>query len=470
MNAIELDQVTFSYSGEAPVLSGARFQAEYGKITLLCGQSGAGKSTVLSLVCGIIPNLVEGTLSGRVLINGEDIQGKKLHEVCRSVGVVLQNADAQIVHASVEDELAFGAENFAIPPEVISGRIEDACVRMKLEKNWKTRSLSGGQKQRLMTGCILVTGQKILILDEPLANLDQEGAHQLLSALSYLAGKGYCILLVEHRLDLVSAYADAIWHLEKGVLHPVAERNALLRRDERIILPDAEAQAAGDVLFDLSHVAYSAAGRRILEDVSFCVRRGESILLLGENGCGKTTLLRLIAGLARPRGGTIAQKLLPGKRPGGKKWFQSVGVVYQNPNYQLFMPTVLQEVSYHAVSEEYAEQILRDFSLGHLKDRHPQSLSEGQKRRLTIAAVLAADPEVLLLDEPTVGQDYEALEELIALLSAWQKRRRGTLISVTHDRRCAEALCTHAILIEGGRVSEEGDAALARKYFFGMQL
>lgn len=163
MNAIELKQVNFSYDGKTKILENTDFTAEYGEVTLLSGHSGEGKSTLMYIVSGIIPNVNYGELSGDVKIAGEDIKGKKLGYICRKVGVVLQNADEQIIQKIVEDEIAFGCENLAFPPEKIQKQIEIVCRLMKLDTKWTCRTLSGGQKQRLITASTLAMGQKIII-------------------------------------------------------------------------------------------------------------------------------------------------------------------------------------------------------------------------------------------------------------------------------------------------------------------
>lgn len=258
----------------------------------MSGHSGEGKSTFMYIVSGIIPNVNYGRLSGEVFVGGENIKGKKLGYICRRVGVVLQNADEQIIQKIAEDEIASGCENLAFPPESIQKQIEIVCNLMKLDKKWTCRTLSGGQKQRLITASTLAMGQKIIILDEPLANLG--------AIVQYI--------------------------------------------DEKF-----------------------------------------------------------------------------GQKPkGSRAWYKKVGIVYQNPDYQLFMPTVRQEISFGAKSEEYAAEIAELFGVKHLWERHPQSLSEGQKRRVSIAAVAACEPEVLLLDEPTVGQDYDGYFEI--------REQRGTYL------------------------------------------
>lgn len=469
MKAIELKQVSFSYEGsDAPVLDGVDFFVEYGEVALLSGLSGEGKSTVLSLIAGIIPSLTPGTVAGEVCLDGQNAAGKRMGEICRQAGVVLQNADAQIIQQIVEDEIAFGCENFAFGAEKIKQCIERACDSMKLNPEWKTRTLSGGQKQRLITASALATEQRILVLDEPLANLDKEGALLLMTALQSLAKQGYAVLVVEHRLDMVLPFVDSVWNIRAGKIDRVEDKAKYVSSQARQIA-DACPPFRGDQnAFVLKGAGFSVKNRDILKDVCIDVKKGSRTLLLGENGCGKTTLLRLLAGLYRPTSGKILQYVdAPcGKKPkANKAWFKRVGVVYQNPNYQLFMPTVEQEVAYGAVSGDYAARMLRLFQIEHLKHRHPQSLSEGQKRRVSIAAVAAAAPEVLLLDEPTVGQDYAGLRELVRILNELHLESGNTLITVTHDVRCAEALCDRAFFIANGSVCEEGGKELVRRYF-----
>lgn len=468
MSAVELKNLTFSYDGKAQIFSGANFSAEYGKIELVAGHSGEGKSTLLSIISGIIPNVTEGVLGGEVLIDGEDIKGKKLGTVCRKVGVVLQNADEQIIQKIVEDEIAFGCENLAFPEDKIQKQIEIVCKLMKLEPKWQTRSLSGGQKQRLITASTLAMGQKIIILDEPLANLDKAGANQLMGTLRSLTKAGYCVIVVEHRLDMVLPYVDGVWHIGGGKVTKIDDKDGYLKSQTAVIADRCKPFTGADPLISLNNVAFSAKDREILKGVTFDVPKGGRVVLLGENGCGKTTLMRLIARLYKPTGGAITQYISPElkqKPKGSRKWFKKVGVVYQNPDYQLFMPTVRQEIAFGAKTPEYAESIMEMFGLKRLENRHPQSLSEGQKRRVSIAAVVACEPELLLLDEPTVGQDYKGLCELVEILNILHEKTGNTMITVTHDRRCVEALCDRTVIISDGKVESEGGKSLAASYF-----
>ena len=459
--AVEFKNVSFSYGENCDfVLKNSDFFLEYGEVSLLAGFSGSGKSTVLSILTGIIPNLTGGNLKGSVFVDGQDISGKKINSICKKVALVMQNAENQIIHDTVEDEIAFGMENFAFEKHKMEEQIEKSCKMLNLERQWQTRTLSGGQKQRLITASALSTEQKIILLDEPLANLDTDGTLLLMQTLKTLSRKGYAVLIVEHRLDELMEYVDSVWNISGKKLVKINDKEKFLS-EQTVFIKDIckknTENVAAEILFSLKNVKYSVNGREILKDISFDIKKGERVVLCGQNGCGKTTLLRLIARLADCSGGQIMQNL--DKKLGQKqkmssgiknKWFKKVGVVYQNPNYQLFMPTVLEEIEFACFSKEYAKKIIRLFALEPILSRHPQSLSEGQKRRVSIAAVLACRPEVLILDEPTVGQDYEGLCSLTDILNKIHEETKNTMISVTHDKRCINALCDHKIFIENG--------------------
>lgn len=468
MNAIELNQVTFSYDEKENVLDNIRFVAEYGKVTLLSGHSGEGKSTLLSIISGIIPNVTRGRLSGEVRIDGEDAKGKGLGDICRKVGLVLQNADEQIVHKIAEDEIAFGCENLAFPQKRIQRQIEIVCKLLNLDKEAKCKTLSGGQKQRLITASTLAMGQKILILDEPLANLDKEGGRMLMEVLSQLAKAGYCVLVSEHRLDVVLPYVDTVWHMENKGIQKIEDKEGYLKRQTTKIIDSCPSFTNEQPLFQLNHVSFTAKKKEILKDITLQIPRAGRTILLGENGCGKTTLLNLITRLEKLSGGEITQYLderFQKRKRGSKAWFRKVGVVYQNPDYQLFMPSVEKEIEFGADSKEYASHIAKLFHIKHLFPRHPQALSQGQKRLVSIAAVLAGKPEVLLLDEPTVGQDYERLCQMVKVLNEIHAKTKNTMITITHDLRCAEALCDTAYWIADGVVKKGGGKELVREYF-----
>lgn len=460
--AIRLKEVSFKYDGaKENVLENINLTVEYGETVLLSGVSGEGKSTLLSIINGVIPFVNSGEFSGSVEIDGKDVTKLKISERSKLIGTVLQNADEQIIYDLVNEEIAFGCENLNIASEEIDRRIERFTTLMQIEKNAKTKTLSGGQRQRLITASTLAMEQKIIILDEPLANLDTHTAHILLKALRNLANSGYAVLIVEHRLDVVKNYIDKVMRIENKQLFTSTDINDLNSGIKTI--PHVDGSLPGEVLIKSEKLFFAAGDRNIIDGLDIEIRAGERIVLLGENGCGKTTLMRMLARLNKPNDGALSQTITKSKKA-NSKWFSKVGYVYQNPTYQLFMPTLLSEISFKAKSEEMARKMINAFGLSGLEQRHPQSLSEGQKRRASIAAVCASEPTVLFLDEPTVGQDYENLCKTVETVNKINKNLGTAIVTVTHDKRCAGALADRVLIMENGKISRQGDYRLANEF------
>lgn len=460
--AIRLKDVSFKYDGAAEnVFENINLTVEYGETVLLSGVSGEGKSTLLSIINGVIPFVNSGEFSGSVEIDGNDVTKLKISERSKLIGTVLQNADEQIIYDLVNEEIAFGCENLNIASEEIDRRIERFTTLMQIEKNAKTKTLSGGQKQRLITASTLAMEQKIIILDEPLANLDTHTAHILLKALRNLANSGYAVLIVEHRLDVVKNYIDKVMRIENKQLFTSTDINDLNSGIKTI--PHADGSLPGEVLIKGEKLFFAAGDRNIIDGLDIEIRAGERIVLLGENGCGKTTLMRMLARLNKPNDGMLSQTITKSKKA-NSKWFSKVGYVYQNPVYQLFMPTLLSEIFFKAKSEETAREMINAFGLSGLEQRHPQSLSEGQKRRASIAAVCASEPTVLFLDEPTVGQDYKNLCKTVETVNKINENLGTAIVTVTHDKRCAGALADRVLIMENGKISRQGDYRLANEF------
>lgn len=463
--AISVRDVSFAYDA-APenTLENVSFDISYGEFVLLCGMSGEGKSTLLSIISGVIPNINHGKLSGSVFIDGKDVTALKISERARLVGSVLQNADEQIVYDCAKDEIAFGLENLNTPNEEITRRIAACCELMQVDKNAGTRNMSGGQKQRLITASTLAMGQRIIILDEPLANLDNRGAHILLSALRELSKSGYAVLLVEHRFDVIKPYIDKVMTIEnKGVRLSEEISETVVKT-----LPPVQGRGIGEVLIRLKRLSFSAGKRTILDGIDFEVKKGERTVILGDNGCGKTTLLRTVSRLNKPSSGEFIQSIVRSRRA-CSEWFSKVGYVYQNPTYQLFMPTLLSEIAFRAKSPEKAQELIDSLGLSGLEKRHPQSLSEGQKRRAGIAAICAGEPEVLILDEPTVGQDFDNLKRIVDTVNKLNRETGCAVVTVTHDKRCIAALCDRAVIMSDGHIVKTGDLLAAYEYIQGRQ-
>ena len=458
--AVKLKCESFSYGTEQDnlpeILENFEIQINYGEITLISGLSGSGKSTLLSLINGIIPRVVNGNFKGEIFIDGKNSFGMSMSEISQKVGTVLQNAEEQIIHQVVEDEIAFGCENFGFPADEISNQIEKSCQIMQLNKNWKTRTLSGGQKQRLVSASTLAMKTPILIFDEPLANLDVQGAKILLSLLKNLAAEGKAIVLVEHRLDVILPFVDKIWELKDKKLFLVNDKNEYLKSQINIIKDSKENFVASkELALEIQDLKKSFGKREILKGLNFKIYKGERILLSGENGSGKSTLLSIIGRLQKSDSGKIIQNLESKcNSRANKKWFKTCGIIFQNPNYQLFMPSVKEEILFATDDKSYALEIAEKLELTPLLNCHPQSLSEGQKRRLTVAAILAQKPKLLLLDEPTVGQDYHTLQKMITLINEIHRTQKNTIITITHDIRCTKSLCDRELKLKDGVIVE----------------
>lgn len=450
MMAIEIKNLYFKYTKDSPlILKDINMSVEYGKITLLTGPSGSGKSTILSIVSGIIPHIERGLIKGDIFIDDKNTKDLKMKDIIKSVGITLQNADEQITSEIVEDEIAFGLENMNKSMEDIKNSIDSICSIMSLDKYKKCRSLSGGEKERLIFACTLALDKKIVILDEPLANLDSNGCEILLKALKDLKNKGYAVLIVEHRLDTLIDFVDVIYNIENGIINEIENKTDYLNKVSKEIDVSFKSNIK-DTLIKFENVSYKLKkeNKVLLHDLNFEIKMGERVLILGENGAGKTTLTKLILGLKKISNGkyTYNSKY----KVGSKKWFREVAVVYQNPSYELFMPSVKDELLFGGNKMEEVEEILDLFGMSDLIDRHPLSLSEGQKRKLTVALALIKKPKLLILDEPTVGQDYESLKMLINIINKYYETYNMTIITISHDKRCMKALGDKILYLNDG--------------------
>lgn len=464
---IDVKDLSFKYEDDV-ILENINFSINKGEFVLFSGPSGQGKSTLIYLLCGIIPHIIYGKAKGEILVNGENILDKKVAEISKEIGITLQNAENQIIQKYVEDELAFGAENIGLKKEQIKKQLETISKIFKLNLKDECRTLSGGQKQKLITGSTLMMGQKIIVLDEPLANLDKTSSIELIKILKGLTKAGFTILIAEHRLDFLMSSADRVFKVSNKKCVEIHDFLTFIKDELNQISVKKREKPCKNLLFSLKNVSFKVGKQSILNDINLDIYAGEKVLLLGENGAGKTTLIRILARLNKIKEGEFKTFVIYKNKTikrANKHWFKKVGVVYQNPNYQLFMKTVFDEINFQAYSPEYRDYIISLFNLENLLTRHPQSLSEGQKRKVTIAAILAMKPEVLLLDEPTVGQDFDSLKNLIEILEKIHKETNNTMISITHDARCANALCDKSVYIKDKTISEIGSEELVNKFF-----
>lgn len=456
MKAISLKNVYFRYSEDEPILlKDLSYDFEYGKFYLVFGDSGGGKSTILSLLNGRIPHYQEGQFKGQIIYDGQDIYERDIGERSAFMSSLFQNPDEQILYDKVEDELAFPLENIGVPREEMGKKIQHSCEILSLEKDARTGTLSGGEKQRLEACTTLSLPNKIILLDEPLANLDKASSELLLQELKRRAKEeGYCVILVEHRLDRLKPYIDVAVKIEGGKLVEIEDPF------HEEVLPSTETKADKEVVLSAQNMGVLMKKKRILQGISFELHQGEKLLVIGDNGAGKTTLLRALSGLIKHQEGTIESPYLK-KR---KDWFKQIGYLFQNPDYQLFLKTVEEEIFLSGVDEEYAHHLIEVFNLKDFLSSHPLSLSEGQKRKLTFISTLARKPKILFLDEPTVGQDYLSLKKFVEEVNYLVKENGTAVITVTHDRRCMQSLMDKCLLIDKKEAPRLGGADLLNEY------
>lgn len=430
---LEINNISYSYrNSDTKVLDDISFSLNKGDFALLSGESGSGKSTLLRAINGCFA--MSDKVSGNIFIQNNDIS--KMPAVKRAIyiGTVSQNADEQIIFSKIEDEIAFPLENISASKKEMNEKIDLYTELLDLDKNQETAVLSGGQKQKLITATTLVMNNKLIILDEPLANLDINSARILLTTLKKLCSeKNYAVILIEHRLDLVLGYANRFLYMENSKLLEFQNKDELYKINYKSIDESKDAltsEKQGKLLIKIDKISLSIGDKEILKPISIEIREGEKYVITGENGAGKTSFLNIISGLTKKHSGNIEYF------DDTLRNFKSLSMILQNPSYQLFMPSVREEIFYQSKDFEFTNEIIDILELNALLDRHPHSLSEGQKRRVGVAAIIATMPKVLLLDEPSVGQDYKNMLLILKAIKHLESKQALTTITVSHDLRC----------------------------------
>lgn len=458
----------------APALADIDLVVSPGEKVLLCGDSGSGKSTLLAAIAGVLGGDDEGTRVGEILL--EDASGH-VEPPGRTipVGLVLQDPDSQVIAARVGDDVAFGCENLAFPRAEIWRRVSAALsmVGPAVDLSFPTEQLSGGQKQRLALAGVIAMGAGMVLLDEPTANLDPEGAREVIEAVSTMVERtGATLIVVEHQHAAWKGVLDRAIELKDGrivadgpVETVVASRSISgLPRARGIdgaasgsvgVVPEA-AESESAALWSTNLVTRFGPPR------SYALPRGMSTVITGPNGAGKTTWLMTVAGLLPAKSGEIgvAEYVRRGLKGSPLTWksrelADRIGFVFQNPEHQFVARTVAEElrvaprVMRREVPEKRIDQLVELLRLGHVLNANPFTLSGGEKRRLSVATALVTAPEVLLLDEPTFGQDPHTFTELV-----WLLRRMAdegtTIASVTHDPLFISALGDHRVEVSRG--------------------
>ena len=411
---------------------------EAGESVLLTGPSGSGKSTVLLGIAGLLDRSGGGASEGTLAVNGR-------------TGIVFQDPETSLVMARAGDDVAFGLENLCVPTAEIWPAVHAALasVGFPYPDDHPTGALSGGEKQRLAFAGVQALGADILLLDEPTANLDADGARLVRGLIAQARQRRRTIVLVDHDIAEARPLVDRVVEL-------AAVPEISIARAERTTAPGAALVTARDAAF-----RYPASDGLALAGVDLEVRAGEAVALTGRNGSGKSTLALLLAGLLRPLRGTVAgaDGAALGRLPAAAL-VRRVGTVFQDPEHQFvrgrsddeLMVGPLRTGASRDAAQARAAELLARLRLAPLAAANPFTLSGGEQRRLSVATALATDPPLLVLDEPTFGQDRATYAELVALLREARDAGRG-IVFATHDRALVRALADRELRLEAGRVA-----------------
>jgi energy-coupling factor transporter ATP-binding protein EcfA2 len=422
-----VERLSFSYpESSRPALTDVSLRIEPGEVVAVLGPSGSGKSTLLRALAGLVPHFHGGSFAGRVEIAGRDTRSSRPSDLAGTVASLFQDPEDQVVFGGVANEVAFGLENLGTPAPLIRSRAHAALADTGIEHlaERRTETLSAGELQRVCLASVLALEPALLLLDEPTSQLDPEGAEALLDLASE---RGSAVVLSEHRPALPLARCDRVLFLDDGRLvldEPLEPALAWLEAHRPRYVPrevalPMETVGEGETLCNVERVSYAYDGSPVLSNASLELRRGEVVALTGPNGIGKTTLAKLAVGLLEPQAGGVFRR--------GRACYLS-----QDPGRYLVTERVEDEVALGAGGDPAgACRALDEIGLAGFEKRHPRDLSCGERERLALAAVLVADPEILVLDEPTRGVDPPRKAELAELLRR-EASRRATLV-VTHD-------------------------------------
>ncbi|MFJ4036570.1 ABC transporter ATP-binding protein [Microbacterium sp. NPDC090007] len=476
---VDVDGWGWRYAGRRlPATRGVDLRIEPGERVLLLGASGAGKSTLLAGLAGLLGGSDEGEATGRILVDGHAPASRR-----GRIGLVQQDPEAGIVLSKVGDDVAFGCENLAVPAAQIPSRVAEAVasVGLTVPLDRPTRALSGGQKQRLALAGVLAMRPGLLLLDEPTANLDPAGVREVRAAVeAVVARAGTTLVLIEHRTAVWADFMTRVVVLAPGggVLadgppeRVFAAHGDALADDgvwvpgRRIDLPSPGALGATDAALSTRRLSIGRERRTVVAaGLDLAVPEGAATVVTGPNGAGKSTLALTLAGLLPELSGEVvaarplaARAITRPSRWRSTELLTRIGTVFQEPEHQFLAATLRDELAVGpralkmsaAQTDEIVDDLLHRLDLASLALANPFTLSGGQKRRLSVATVLAASPAVIVLDEPTFGQDRRGWRELVALLQREVDRGR-TVVAVTHDADVITHLGQHRI--------EMGDAA-----------
>jgi len=485
---IEVKNLSVCYPGQhEPALRDLNLRIAQGEFVLLTGPSGSGKSTLARCLMGLAPHNQPVHITGTIRVDGLDTTAMPVATLAEHIGMVFQNPATQLFNLHVAEEVAFGPRNLGLPEEEITERVAFALEATGLKPLRMARipSLSGGQQQRVAIASVLAMRPRVLILDEPTSSLDWQGTNQVLETLTCLNREhNLTILLIEHRLHTAAQLAKRALVMHEGQLlldGPPSEVFSgkaalsglglrypwhLVERGSNFHLPDtiSPPRREGVPLVELRDVTAGYARQEVLQDINLSVWPGEFVALVGPNGSGKSTLGRTVAGLLRPRRGQVIWAKEVSRLPLGRR----VGVLFQNPLHQLLCDTVEKEVAFGPhnfglFSPSRMDTVLRATGLTALRTCIPRKLSIGQQQRTVLAAALSLSTSLLVLDEPTIGQDWGHLSRFMDFITHLNENGQAVLL-ITHDDKLICRYAHRVVMLNEGHIVADGTPCLTERH------
>lgn len=475
---IHIQNVSFTYEqADTPSLKNINLSVKTGECVLLCGKSGCGKTTLIRLLCGMLPDFYNGVFTGSVSVKGIDPVTAPMYEIAKTVGTVFQNPRTQFYTVNTTSEIAFGCENFGMEPKLIRDRVYETAdalhINSLLDRN--IFQLSGGEKQKIAFASIYAVNPDIYVLDEPSSNLDNHAINELRSMLQFLKAHGKTIVIAEHRIRYLKELADRAVYMKEGQIEKEytmqeLDSMSISERMETGIRPVSlggfssivkeQSESSGDIGADasiqmkdvsFSYTKYTETPSLFIPEAYFPA--GTVIAVTGNNGAGKSTLVSMIGGLLKNKKGTIR---INGNIQSAKERLFVSYMVMQEVNHQLFTDSVKEEIVLGVKNpdEEALHTVLTKMDIERLKDRHPMTLSGGQKQRVAIAAAVFCKKKILIFDEPTSGLDFFHMMQTAELIKTL-KADDTYIFVITHDYELIAAACDIAVEVKNGRIESQ---------------